>query len=94
MWDTVVFILQQTVNVALNVLMFAFMARMIVSLFDMEGDSRIGQFLFVITEPFVIPMRMLFAKMHWFEGTPMDFAYLFTSLALIILRTLLIAFWG
>ena len=75
-------------------LTFAFLARAIVSLFDMEGSSKLGQLLFVITEPFVIPVRMLFAKMHWFEGTPMDFAYFFASVFLILIRTLLIAFWG
>ena len=87
--DTVVYLLRQTLYVALDVLLFAFLARMIVSLFDMEGNSKIGQFLFVITEPLVIPLRLLFAKLHWFEGTPLDFAYLFTSLLLMLLQTLL-----
>ena len=89
MLDAVIFVSQMTAIFALGLLELAFLARMIVSLFeDPTKGSPIGNLLYVITEPFVMPFRLLFEKLNWFQNTPMDMAYVFTSLFVLLLSSL------
>lgn len=87
--STLIFVLRQTVTVMLDVLMLALFVRAILSWLDPQGEWKISNFLFVLTEPIIFPIRQLFAKMHWFEGLPLDMPFLFTWLALSLLQLLL-----
>ena len=48
-------------------------------------DGPLVQFLYVLTEPAIMPMRKLFVKMNWFQGTPIDMAFSATSILLLII---------
>ena len=88
--DIALYLLQETAVVFLDVLQIAFLVRMVFSLFDPTGESKLGSLLFVITEPFVMPLRLLFEKLHWFEDSPLDFAFFFTALLVGILQTVFV----
>ena len=45
--------------------------------------------LFVLTEPVVLPIRKLFHRMNWFQDTPIDMAFTFGMLALMMVELLL-----
>ena len=46
-----------------------------------------GVLRLVLTEPALIPMRSLFARMGWFQNTPIDMSFMVTVLILSVLRS-------
>ena len=83
-----IYILVQFVLVFIEVLSIAMFIRVILSWFT-DGSGKFSQFLYVLTEPAVMPMRLILAKLNWFQNTPIDFSFTFTFLALFIIETLL-----
>lgn len=78
-----------TVVTLLQVLQLAFFARSLLSLFDPMREWRLSGFLFLITEPLVLPMRALLFKLFpSLEHNPMDVGYLITFLGVMILEML------
>jgi uncharacterized protein YggT (Ycf19 family) len=49
----------------------------------------LASFLYAITEPIILPFRKLFEKKNWFTGVPIDMAFFFAFIAIMILQTLL-----
>lgn len=66
----------------------AMSVRAILSWFT-DSDNKISRFLYVITEPAIMPIRKLFVKMNWFQNSPIDFSFSFTFIAIIIIQTIL-----
>ncbi|MBE6627578.1 MAG: hypothetical protein E7629_01490 [Ruminococcaceae bacterium] len=87
--DSVLFFLRQTVLVFLEVLGIAFFVRAILSWFDPMGEWRVSGFLYVLTEPITVPVRILCERMNWFQGVPMDIPYTLTWLLLVLAQVLL-----
>jgi uncharacterized protein YggT (Ycf19 family) len=56
------------------------LARAILSWFPI--DNGFVNFLHAITEPFVLPIRLLFERLNWFTGLPIDISF-FVSYLLI-----------
>ncbi len=81
-------ILKNIVIVFLTVIQLAMLVRAILSWFPMNGN-RFTDFLFAITEPFIYPVRMLFDKLNWFSGLPIDVSFLATYLIISILLMIL-----
>lgn len=54
-----------------------------------EPEGKLFHFLFVLTEPVIMPLRKLFIKMNWFQGLPVDVAYAATYLVLFVIELLL-----
>ena len=81
-------VIRGTVCVLLSALQLAMTARAILSWFPIE-PNKITQFLDIITEPVVYPIRKLFWKMNWFQDIPLDMslmaAYLLLSILLLFL---------
>ena len=82
------YVLVKTVLLFLDVLVFAMFARFIFERF-FEAEGKIFYFLYVFTEPAVLPLRKLFNKMNWFQGLPLDMAYMFTYLVIFVLQFIL-----
>ena len=74
-------------DLAISAVLFAMMGRVIMSVLMIGEDSKIAAFLYAITEPFIIPVRVLFEKFGWFQGTPLDMSFFFTSLILCMIST-------
>lgn len=73
----------------LSVLDFAMLGRAILSWIDPMGDGPLASFLYAVTEPIILPFRKLFDKLNWFVGSPLDMAFLFAMVTIMILQTLL-----
>ena len=82
------YVLVQFVLIFLDVLQIAMFIRAIMSWF-VEGDNRVTRFLFVLTEPVIIPFRKLFHKMNWFQESPVDISFGFAMIGLLVVQTLL-----
>ena len=83
----VLYLLVNTVLILIEVLQFAMLARAILSWIDPMQEWRISAFLRALTEPVIMPVRMLCEKMHWFEGMPIDIPFLITILLLSMIGT-------
>ena len=88
MADLVVYFIKQFVNVVVTVLHVAMFIRAILSWVDPMGEGKLSSFLFVLTEPVISPVRALCAKMHWFEGVPIDVPFLIAWLLLTVIQSL------
>lgn len=86
-----IYILVYFVTLFIDIILFAMMVRAVLSWF-IGLDGSFIRFLFFITEPAIIPMRQLLVKMNWLQGSPFDFAFLLTSIALWVLQMILSSF--
>ena len=77
-------LLQNTVCVVLSVLQLAMLIRAIMSWFPTESN-KFENFLYMITEPPIMPIRKLFEKLNWFQGLPVDISFFVTYLLLSLL---------
>ena len=79
------YVIVQCVLIFIDVVSFAMLLRVIINLFTMGEQTRIGAFLFVITEPLVLPLRALCGRFGWFRGMPMDMPFFLTMVLLSFL---------
>ena len=87
--DTAIYIFKQFIIILIDVLHIAMFARAILSWFDQMQEWRITNFLHMLTEPVIMPIRALCEKMNWFVGLPIDIPFLLTWLLLSLLQALL-----
>ncbi|MBQ7336527.1 MAG: YggT family protein [Clostridia bacterium] len=85
----VFYLVKYTAIALLSVLDMAMFVRAILSWFDPTEEWKISRFLYVVTEPIILPVRRLCAKFHWFEGVPLDIPFLITLLLTIVAQTFL-----
>ena len=81
-------IIKNFVIVFLTAVQFAMLARAILSWFPMNSN-KLTDFLYAVTEPFIYPVRMLFDKMNWFSGMPIDISFLVSYLIITIVLIIL-----
>ena len=89
MADMAFYFLRQFILIFLEILGLAFFVRAILSWFEPMGEWRISGFLYVLTEPLILPVRSLFELFGWFEGLPIDIPFLVTTVILMLLKTVL-----
>lgn len=85
----VVNLIKNIVIALLSVIDFAMLGRAILSWIDPMADGPLASFLYAVTEPIILPFRKLFHKLNWFAGSPLDMAFLFAMVSIIVLQTLL-----
>ena len=83
-----IYVLVNFVIIFIEVISFAMMIRAILRLF-IDGDGPFIRFLYVLTEPAILPIRKLLYKMNWLQDSPIDFSFTFTFLALFIIQVIL-----
>ena len=76
------YVIVQCVLIFIDILSVAMFVRAILSWFTMGEQTRIGAFLYVVTEPIILPIRALCARFGWFQGTPLDMPFLLTMVML------------
>ena len=77
------------VDLFLTVLLFAMLARALMSFFMMGEESRLSMVLYYFTEPFILPVRKIFERLGLFQGIPMDVSFFFTTLLIGMVQVLL-----
>ncbi len=66
----------------------AMMIRAILSWFPLDSNKFVD-FLYAITEPFIVPIRLLFEKLGWFQNLPIDVSFMVSYLLLSVLSFVL-----
>ena len=84
----VVVLIKNVVIVFLTAVQFAMLARAILSWFPLDSN-KFTDFLYAITEPFIYPVRMLFEKMGWFSGLPIDVSFFVSYLIITVVLVIL-----
>ena len=82
-------ILCATVSAGLRLLILFFLLRVVLDIFFMGEENRFSAFLFGVTEPFVLPFRVLFERLGWFQNIPLDVPFLVSSMIITILSLFL-----
>lgn len=88
MQNTLIYLVVSLVRAILSTVMISMLIRSILSLFMMT-ENKFSALVFYITEPFVIPVRLLMEKLNLFQGTPIDFSFMITVILLGLLSTFL-----
>ncbi len=86
-----IYVLVNFVLIFIEVITFAMLIRAVLSWFT-DGGGKFTQFLYVLTEPAIMPMRKLLVKMNWLQNSPIDFSFTLTYFALMIIQLILSAF--
>lgn len=87
--ETLIDFCKQLIISVIYVLDIALFVRALLSWFDPMQEGKLSSFLYMLTEPLILPFRKLCAKMHWFEGVPLDIPFMMTWLALMLVQILL-----
>ena len=67
----------------------AMLVRAVLSWFPDLSESRFGDFIWALTEPFIVPVRALLDRLGWGSGMPFDIAFMITYFLLILISTVL-----
>lgn len=76
------YVISTTVHLMLSMVMISMTARAILSWFVNPEESKLYAITYMISEPIIMPVRLLFYKLNWFQRTPMDISFLITYLLL------------
>lgn len=89
--EYLIYVLVQLARILVWSVVVAMLARLVFSLFVMEGETALGLFLYYVTEPIILPIRLLFKRLGWFQDmdAPIDFPAIFTFVLLVLLNTFL-----
>ena len=87
--DIAIYVLKVFVICLLDVLHLAMLVRALLSWIDPMQEWRISSFLFMVTEPVILPIRRLFERKRWFEGMPIDMPFMITFLLLFVLGSII-----
>ncbi|MBP3375772.1 MAG: YggT family protein [Clostridia bacterium] len=86
-----IYVLVNFALIFIEIISFAMFIRAILSWFT-DGGGKFTQFLYVITEPAIMPIRKLLVKMNWLQDSPIDFSFTLTFLVLMVIELLLSSF--
>ena len=87
-----VYVVIQSALLFVDVITLAMFARMIVGWFTMGEETKLSSFLYVATEPVILPVRTLCDKLGLFRGLPFDMPFFLTSLLLMVVSIVLQVF--
>ena len=76
------YVLAKCLVIFIEILSMAMLVRAVLSWFFMGEQTKIGAFLYVVTEPVILPVRALCSRFGWFRGVPLDMPFLITMVLL------------
>lgn len=80
-----------TASALVTVIELCFLVRAVLSWLPIGDDNPILKFVFMVTEPIIMPIRALFERLGWFQNMPIDISFLVAYLLLIALSGALFA---
>lgn len=85
----ILYVVGTTVRVIVYLLQFLMLARAILSWLPLDEDNPIENFLYMVTEPVIAPVRALIEHFGWFEGLPIDMSFFITFILLSVIQIFL-----
>lgn len=84
----VLFLAAKLIALTLSVVSFSMLVRMILSFFA-DPEGKIYTFFFVITEPFIIPVRFILTKFNLLQNSPIDWSFTISYFIISLVQMLL-----
>lgn len=81
----ILYIIRNVASFALLVVQIAMMVRAVMSWFPSIADNVIGDVVYTMTEPFIIPVRSLMEKIDWVKNSPIDISFFVTFFILALI---------
>ena len=81
--------LASCVIAVLSVIEIAMLLRMVCSFLFPEGEGAFFLLILAVTEPVIIPFRLLFHRLNWFQNVPLDVAFFAAALTVSMISTAL-----
>lgn len=79
----------RVIIILLELLTYAMMIRMLYPLFGNPEESKLYNFVFCASEPFITPIRFILLKFNLFQDTPIDVPFFISYIVIIFLKALL-----
>ncbi len=83
------FVVASFVDVLLTVLYFAIFVRVLLSWLPVDEDGPFSTFVYLVTDPIILPIRTFLDRKGWLEGSPIDFSTLIAMVLLMVVQSLL-----
>ncbi len=81
--STFVLVVRGIAAAVLYFLDFAMLARALLSWAPFDEENRLVGLLYMITEPFIFPVRSLLERFEFFRSFPLDLSFTITSMLLV-----------
>ena len=88
-FTTLLDILCVSIGILLSLLEICFFVRAILSFLNPGEEGFLAAILYTVTEPVILPVRALLARLHVGEGLPIDLSFFFSFLLLSLLNVML-----
>ena len=83
------YLLAKTVSVLISVVSFAMLLRVVIPWFVDPMESRIYAVICLVTEPFIVPVRVILEKLDIGQNSPIDWSFMITYLLFSIIQMIL-----
>ena len=87
--EIMLLIIGRTLSIWLGVASYAMIARMLLPLFVNPEGSVVYKISYAISEPVVLPVRFVMAKMGWGQNSPLDIPFTVSYFLIIVIRMFL-----
>ena len=91
---TLMYLFTSIIDVFFSVTLFFMLVRVILSWLPISDDNPIEEFVFTATEPFIVPVRILFDKFNIMNGLPIDIPFFVSYVILALLQRLVYVIRG
>lgn len=81
-------VLREVLSIFIYGMQIAMLIRAILSWIPMDSN-KFTDFIHIVTEPIIVPFRVLFDKMNWFSGLPIDMSFSAAVIALLLLSIII-----
>jgi len=85
----ILYVVASFVDVLLTVMYFALFARAISTWLPLDEEGPIVNFLYMVTEPVVMPIRAVLENFEFFQTSPLDFSTFIAMLLVLAVQGLL-----
>jgi YggT family protein len=69
-------LIANTAAALLSIIQICMFLRAVLSWFPIQDNNPILSFVYMVTEPVVVPVRALFERLGWFRNSPLDISFL------------------
>ena len=87
--EALFYILAKVVAIYLNIATYSMLGRVILQFFLEPGESQLYALLFFISEPVIMPFRLIMAKFNIGQDSPLDLPFMTACLGVTLLQMFL-----
>ena len=85
----ILYLLAKLVEITLSLVSLTMVLRMLLPLFGMDEDNKFYILCCFVSEPFVVPVRYVLAKLNIGQNSPLDFSFMLAYLVICLIRLFL-----